>query len=146
MRYLRIMAVNCVLWELRAIMAPKLVSFTYTLLSSNEEAVAWGHRTVIWNIETRMFAFHVLWQNFINRYKGTFDYWIGLHRKSSKHPWRWMDNTAYNSSYVFKHFPSPVNMCCEVCELCILERNGRVVWSLLYCLRGILAIIFKTFT
>ncbi|XP_041497376.1 C-type lectin domain family 2 member D11-like [Microtus oregoni] len=36
--------------------------------------------------------------NFINRYKGTFDYWIGLHRESAKHPWRWMDNTEYNSS------------------------------------------------
>ncbi|XP_041486395.1 C-type lectin domain family 2 member D11-like [Microtus oregoni] len=36
--------------------------------------------------------------NFLKRYKGTFDYWIGLHRESSQHPWRWMDNTEYNSS------------------------------------------------
>ncbi|KAK7796631.1 hypothetical protein U0070_000413 [Myodes glareolus] len=36
--------------------------------------------------------------NFINRYKGTFDYWIGLHRESPQHPWRWMDNTEYNNS------------------------------------------------
>ncbi|KAK7799056.1 hypothetical protein U0070_027085 [Myodes glareolus] len=35
--------------------------------------------------------------NFINRYKGTFDYWIGLHRESPQHPWRWMDNTEYNN-------------------------------------------------
>ncbi|CAO2606828.1 C-type lectin domain family 2 member D11 [Lemmus lemmus] len=36
--------------------------------------------------------------NFLRRYKGTFDYWIGLHRESPEHPWRWMDNTDYNSS------------------------------------------------
>ncbi|XP_075838746.1 C-type lectin domain family 2 member D11-like isoform X2 [Microtus pennsylvanicus] len=36
--------------------------------------------------------------NFLKRYKGTFDYWIGLHRESPDHPWRWMDNTEYNSS------------------------------------------------
>ncbi|XP_049989324.1 C-type lectin domain family 2 member D11-like isoform X2 [Alexandromys fortis] len=36
--------------------------------------------------------------NFLKRYKGTSDYWIGLHRESSEHPWKWMDNTEYNSS------------------------------------------------
>ncbi|XP_038174258.1 C-type lectin domain family 2 member D11-like isoform X2 [Arvicola amphibius] len=36
--------------------------------------------------------------NFLRRYKGTFEYWIGLHRESPQHPWRWMDNTEYNSS------------------------------------------------
>ncbi|XP_057632379.1 C-type lectin domain family 2 member D11-like [Chionomys nivalis] len=36
--------------------------------------------------------------NFLRRYKGTFDYWISLHRESPEHPWRWMDNTEYNSS------------------------------------------------
>ncbi|XP_075838756.1 C-type lectin domain family 2 member D11-like [Microtus pennsylvanicus] len=36
--------------------------------------------------------------NFLRRYKGTFDYWIGLYRESPEHPWRWMDNTEYNSS------------------------------------------------
>lgn len=36
--------------------------------------------------------------NFLRRYKGSFDYWIGLHRESSAHPWKWTDNTEYNSS------------------------------------------------
>ncbi|XP_057634392.1 C-type lectin domain family 2 member D11-like [Chionomys nivalis] len=36
--------------------------------------------------------------NFLRRYKGTFDYWIGLHRESPKHTWRWIDHTEYNSS------------------------------------------------
>ncbi|XP_005369278.1 C-type lectin domain family 2 member D11-like [Microtus ochrogaster] len=36
--------------------------------------------------------------NFLRRYKGTFDYWIGLHRELPQHRWRWMDNTEYNSS------------------------------------------------
>ncbi|XP_038174255.1 C-type lectin domain family 2 member D [Arvicola amphibius] len=35
--------------------------------------------------------------NFLKRYKGTSDYWIGLHRESPQHPWRWMNNTEYNS-------------------------------------------------
>ncbi|KAK7799784.1 hypothetical protein U0070_002908, partial [Myodes glareolus] len=36
--------------------------------------------------------------NFMKRYKGPSDHWIGLRRKSSHHPWRWTDNTEYNSS------------------------------------------------
>nr|XP_006996466.3 C-type lectin domain family 2 member D11-like isoform X1 [Peromyscus maniculatus bairdii] len=35
--------------------------------------------------------------NFLMRYKGTFDYWIGLRRNSPEPPWRWTDNTEYNS-------------------------------------------------
>lgn len=36
--------------------------------------------------------------NFLRRYKGIFDHWIGLHRESSEHPWKWTDNTEYNNS------------------------------------------------
>ncbi|NP_081838.1 C-type lectin domain family 2 member G isoform 1 [Mus musculus] len=39
--------------------------------------------------------------NFLGRYEGTFDYWIGLHRASSKHPWMWTDNTEYNNMFVY---------------------------------------------
>ncbi|XP_005372003.1 C-type lectin domain family 2 member D11-like [Microtus ochrogaster] len=35
--------------------------------------------------------------NFLNRYKGDSDHWIGLHRESSEHPWIWTDNTEYNN-------------------------------------------------
>ncbi|XP_076796758.1 C-type lectin domain family 2 member D11-like isoform X1 [Arvicanthis niloticus] len=35
--------------------------------------------------------------NFLRRYKGIFDHWIGLHRESSEHPWKWTDNTEYNN-------------------------------------------------
>ncbi|XP_051011625.1 C-type lectin domain family 2 member D11-like [Acomys russatus] len=35
--------------------------------------------------------------NFLRRYKGTFDYWIGLHRESLEDPWIWTDSTAYNN-------------------------------------------------
>ncbi|XP_031239454.1 C-type lectin domain family 2 member D11-like isoform X2 [Mastomys coucha] len=40
--------------------------------------------------------------NFLNRYKETFDYWIGLHRESSNHPWKWTDNTEYNNSITIR--------------------------------------------
>ncbi|XP_052028874.1 C-type lectin domain family 2 member D11-like [Apodemus sylvaticus] len=35
--------------------------------------------------------------NFLARYKGFFDHWIGLQRESSEQPWRWTDNTEYNN-------------------------------------------------
>lgn len=36
--------------------------------------------------------------NFLMRYKANFDSWIGLHRESSEHPWKWTDNTEYNNT------------------------------------------------
>ncbi|XP_031239448.1 C-type lectin domain family 2 member F-like [Mastomys coucha] len=35
--------------------------------------------------------------NFLSRYRETSNYWIGLHRESSKHPWMWADSTEYNN-------------------------------------------------
>ncbi|XP_051011626.1 C-type lectin domain family 2 member H-like [Acomys russatus] len=35
--------------------------------------------------------------NFLKKYKGVSDHWIGLHRESSQHPWRWTDNTENNN-------------------------------------------------
>ncbi|XP_049990550.1 C-type lectin domain family 2 member G-like [Alexandromys fortis] len=35
--------------------------------------------------------------NFLHRYKGDSAAWIGLHRESSHHPWKWTDNTEYNN-------------------------------------------------
>ncbi|XP_076796751.1 C-type lectin domain family 2 member E-like [Arvicanthis niloticus] len=35
--------------------------------------------------------------DFLRRYKAGTDCWIGLHRESSEHPWRWTDNTEYNN-------------------------------------------------
>ncbi|VTJ90793.1 Hypothetical predicted protein, partial [Marmota monax] len=32
-------------------------------------------------------------QNFLKRYKGLSDYWIGLNRKASYHIWKWTNNT-----------------------------------------------------
>uniref|UniRef100_A0A8C6GLD9 C-type lectin domain-containing protein n=1 Tax=Mus spicilegus TaxID=10103 RepID=A0A8C6GLD9_MUSSI len=31
------------------------------------------------------------------RFKGKVDCWIGLHRESSEHTWKWTDNTEYNN-------------------------------------------------
>ncbi|XP_032761463.1 C-type lectin domain family 2 member D3-like isoform X2 [Rattus rattus] len=37
--------------------------------------------------------------NFLKRHKGSSNPWIGLHRESSAHPWKWTDNTVYNNSF-----------------------------------------------
>ncbi|XP_043295926.1 C-type lectin domain family 2 member D11-like isoform X2 [Cervus canadensis] len=37
--------------------------------------------------------------NFLKRYKGPFDHWIGLSRESSHHAWKWTDNSTYNMSF-----------------------------------------------
>lgn len=34
--------------------------------------------------------------NFVRKYKGKFDSYIGLYRESSNHTWKWIDNTEYN--------------------------------------------------
>ncbi|XP_040593333.1 C-type lectin domain family 2 member E isoform X3 [Mesocricetus auratus] len=33
--------------------------------------------------------------DYLKRYSGDFDYWIGLHRESPEHPWSWPDGTEY---------------------------------------------------
>ncbi|XP_040091077.1 C-type lectin domain family 2 member D11-like isoform X2 [Oryx dammah] len=38
--------------------------------------------------------------NFLKRYKGPSDHWIGLSRESSHHAWKWTDNSKYNASPV----------------------------------------------
>uniref|UniRef100_A0A8C3W3Y0 C-type lectin domain-containing protein n=1 Tax=Catagonus wagneri TaxID=51154 RepID=A0A8C3W3Y0_9CETA len=40
--------------------------------------------------------------NFLKRYKGPSDHWIGLSRESPYHVWKWMDNTEYNASFVIR--------------------------------------------
>ncbi|XP_036037852.1 C-type lectin domain family 2 member E-like [Onychomys torridus] len=35
--------------------------------------------------------------SFLMRYKGDSAHWIGLHRESTQHSWRWTDNTEYNN-------------------------------------------------
>lgn len=39
---------------------------------------------------------------FLGRYKGPSDHWIGLHRESSYHLWKWTDDTDYNAMFVIK--------------------------------------------
>ncbi|XP_036763996.2 C-type lectin domain family 2 member H-like, partial [Manis pentadactyla] len=40
--------------------------------------------------------------NFLKRYKGPSDHWIGLRRESSHHIWKWTHNPEYNVSSVIK--------------------------------------------
>uniref|UniRef100_A0A8D2CL86 C-type lectin domain-containing protein n=1 Tax=Sciurus vulgaris TaxID=55149 RepID=A0A8D2CL86_SCIVU len=40
--------------------------------------------------------------NFLMRYKGLSDHWIGLNRESSHHIWKWTDKTEYKSLFSIK--------------------------------------------
>ncbi|XP_059969426.1 C-type lectin domain family 2 member D [Mesoplodon densirostris] len=40
--------------------------------------------------------------NFLKRYKGPSDHWIGLRRESSHHVWKWTDSTEYNVTFLIK--------------------------------------------
>ncbi|XDB50781.1 hypothetical protein AB1E18_004343 [Capra hircus] len=40
--------------------------------------------------------------NFLERYKGPSDHWIGLSRESSHHAWKWTDNSKYDASFVIE--------------------------------------------
>uniref|UniRef100_A0A8D2CRQ2 C-type lectin domain-containing protein n=1 Tax=Sciurus vulgaris TaxID=55149 RepID=A0A8D2CRQ2_SCIVU len=40
--------------------------------------------------------------NFLIRYKGLSDHWIGLNRESSHHIWKWTDKTEYKASFSIK--------------------------------------------
>ncbi|KAK7799793.1 hypothetical protein U0070_002917, partial [Myodes glareolus] len=35
--------------------------------------------------------------NFLKTYAWKFQYWIGLHRESLQHPWKWVNSTEYNN-------------------------------------------------
>ncbi|XP_006875544.1 PREDICTED: C-type lectin domain family 2 member D [Chrysochloris asiatica] len=40
--------------------------------------------------------------NFLKRYKGPSDHWIGLSRESSRDIWKWTDGTNHNNSFIIK--------------------------------------------
>jgi hypothetical protein len=108
--------------ELGGNTAPKSMSLSYTLLLSLEEGVEWRDSRITWRKETHvLLAFCVLLQNFLMRYKGTFDFWIGLHRESSERAWKWTDNTEYNNTDVFTMFVLLLCSCVVMCVSCGYE-------------------------
>nr|XP_055136682.1 C-type lectin domain family 2 member E-like isoform X1 [Symphalangus syndactylus] len=40
--------------------------------------------------------------DFLKRYKGPSDHWIGLRRESSHHIWKWTDNMEYNNTLAIR--------------------------------------------
>ncbi|KAI4546050.1 hypothetical protein MG293_002605 [Ovis ammon polii] len=40
--------------------------------------------------------------NFLQRYKGPFDHWIGLIGEPSHHAWKWTDNSKLDASFVVR--------------------------------------------
>ncbi|XP_059113110.1 C-type lectin domain family 2 member D2-like [Peromyscus eremicus] len=58
--------------------------------------------------------------DFLKRHKNDSARWIGLHRKSSKHSWRWTDNTKYNNLYDF----GPLFLCCDTELLMATKGSG----------------------
>ena len=55
-------------------------------------------------------------------------HWIGLHRDSSEHPWRWTDNTEYNNTYVFTKF---FLLLCSCVVICVCRGYER--WKSMSC-------------
>ncbi|AEV81003.1 protein S28 [Saimiriine betaherpesvirus 4] len=37
--------------------------------------------------------------NFLKRYKGPSEHWVGLRRQSSNHTWKWIDETEHNNTF-----------------------------------------------
>ncbi|CAO2606807.1 C-type lectin domain family 2 member G, partial [Lemmus lemmus] len=56
---------------------------------------------------------------FLKKYAWKFQYWIGLHRESLQHPWKWTNNTEYNNLYVFRPVFFLLCSYIVVCELCL---------------------------
>ncbi|XP_035293305.1 C-type lectin domain family 2 member E-like [Cricetulus griseus] len=55
-------------------------------------------QTSCMELEAQLVLFESLEElNFLKRYKGPSDHWIGLHRESPEHPWMWTDNSEYNN-------------------------------------------------
>ncbi|XP_036038032.1 C-type lectin domain family 2 member D11-like [Onychomys torridus] len=65
----------------------------------SENTSSWTFSQILcMELEAQLARFDSLEElNFLKRYKGIFDHWIGLHRNSSEHSWSWTDNTEYNS-------------------------------------------------
>ncbi|XP_041492168.1 C-type lectin domain family 2 member E-like [Microtus oregoni] len=48
--------------------------------------------------EAQLAGFETLEElNFLKTYAWKFQYWIGLHRESLQHPWKWTNSTEYNN-------------------------------------------------
>lgn len=131
-KMLKVVSVKCIHWNLSIVLAPKCMTHSYNLLPSREEALGQGDSRVIWNKKTHVFAFNVLWQNFLKTYAWKFQYWIGLHRESLQHPWKWINSTEYNNLYVFR--PVFFLLCSYIvmCELCLWEIKISVMWCQLF--------------
>ncbi|XP_027632379.1 C-type lectin domain family 2 member E-like isoform X1 [Tupaia chinensis] len=55
------------------------------------------------SLEAELARFETLEElNFLKRYKGPSDHWIGLSRETSHHVWKWTDNTVCNISFPIK--------------------------------------------
>uniref|UniRef100_A0A8C8YPB2 C-type lectin domain-containing protein n=1 Tax=Prolemur simus TaxID=1328070 RepID=A0A8C8YPB2_PROSS len=55
------------------------------------------------SLEAHLARFETLEElNFLKRYKGPSDHWIGLSRESAHHTWKWTDNTKYDTSFAIK--------------------------------------------
>ncbi|KAM9230436.1 C-type lectin domain family 2 member D isoform 2-T4 [Dugong dugon] len=55
------------------------------------------------SMEASLAQFEILEElNFLKRYKGPSDHWIGLSRESPHHSWKWTDGTEHNNSFIIR--------------------------------------------
>ncbi|XP_007935413.1 C-type lectin domain family 2 member D-like [Orycteropus afer afer] len=70
----------------------------------SEETRNWTFsQTFCVSMESTLVQFETLEElNFLKRYKGPSDHWVGLSRESSHGVWKWTDGTEHNSSLIIR--------------------------------------------
>ncbi|XP_023597320.1 C-type lectin domain family 2 member D11 isoform X2 [Trichechus manatus latirostris] len=70
----------------------------------SEETRNWTFsQTFCASMEASLAQFEILEElNFLKRYKGPSDHWIGLSRESPRHSWKWTDGTEHNNSFIIR--------------------------------------------
>uniref|UniRef100_A0A8C0WPU4 C-type lectin domain-containing protein n=1 Tax=Castor canadensis TaxID=51338 RepID=A0A8C0WPU4_CASCN len=96
----------------------ELVIKSSTYASCPRNWIGFGHKCFYFSEDTRNWTFSQTFcasleanlaqfasmeeLNFLKRYKGSSDHWVGLNRESPHHTWKWADNTEYNASFAIR--------------------------------------------
>uniref|UniRef100_A0A250YC83 C-type lectin domain family 2 member E n=1 Tax=Castor canadensis TaxID=51338 RepID=A0A250YC83_CASCN len=96
----------------------ELVIKSSTYASCPRNWIGFGHKCFYFSEDTRNWTFSQTFcasleanlaqfasmeeLNFLKRYKGSSDHWVGLNRDSRHHTWKWADNTEYDALFAIR--------------------------------------------